>query len=94
MEQPHPKLGPWRDELERLLAANAEVGARAADVDPGVRRAARARFVPLPRRCIVERTLTWISRNRRLARDFERYARTAAAVMRLAMICLMLRRLG
>jgi len=27
-EQPHPKLGPWRDELERLLAANAEKSAR------------------------------------------------------------------
>ena len=28
----------------------------------------------------------WISRNRRLARDFERYARTVAAFIRLAMI--------
>ena len=42
---------------------------------------------------IVERTLAWISRNRRLARDFERYARSAAAFIRLAMIRIMLRRL-
>jgi putative transposase len=28
------------------------------------------RFVILPKRWIVERTLAWISRNRRLARDF------------------------
>ena len=42
---------------------------------------------------IVERTLEWISRNRRLVRDFERYARTVAAFVRLAMIRLMLRRL-
>jgi len=26
--QPHPKLGAWRDELERLLAANAARGSR------------------------------------------------------------------
>jgi putative transposase len=42
---------------------------------------------------IVERTLAWISHNRRLARDFERYARTAAAFARRAMIRIMLRRL-
>ena len=50
-------------------------------------------FVVLPKRWIVERTLAWISRNRRLARDFERYARTVAAFCLLAMIRLMLRRL-
>ena len=47
----------------------------------------------LPKRWVVERTFAWISRNRRLARDFERYARTVAAFCRLAMIRLMLRRL-
>jgi transposase len=41
----------------------------------------------------VERTLAWIGHNRRLARDFERYARSAAAFIRLAMIRIMLRRL-
>jgi transposase len=51
------------------------------------------RFVILPKRWIVERTLAWISHNRRLARDFERYARSAAAFVRLAMIRIMLRRL-
>ena len=29
-------------------------------------------FVVLPKRRIVERTLAWISRNRRLCRDYER----------------------
>lgn len=51
-------------------------------------------FVVMPKRWIVERTLAWISRSRRLARDFERYARTAVAFIRLAMIRLMLRRLA
>jgi transposase len=41
---------------------------------------------------IVERTLAWIGRNRRLARDFERYAGTDAAFVRLAMIRIRLRR--
>ena len=39
-------------------------------------------------------SLAWISRCRRLARDYERYARKAAAFVRLAMIRLMLRRLA
>lgn len=51
------------------------------------------RFVVLPKRWIVERTLAWISHNRRLARDFERYVQSAAAFIRLAMIRIMLRRL-
>jgi len=51
------------------------------------------KFVVVPKRWIVERTLAWISRNRRLARDFERYASTVAAFVRLAMIRIMLRRL-
>jgi transposase len=58
-----------------------------------VKRSDAHTFVVLPKRWIVERTLAWISRNRRLARDFERYARTVAAFVRLAMIRIMLRRL-
>ena len=58
-----------------------------------VKRTELHKFAVLPKRWIVERTLAWISRNRRLARDYERYARTAAAFIRLAMIRLMLRRL-
>jgi len=58
-----------------------------------VKRSEPHRFVVLPKRWIVERTFAWISRNRRLARDFERYARTVAAFVRLAMIRIMLKRL-
>jgi putative transposase len=58
-----------------------------------VRRCDLHRFVVLPKRWIVERSLAWISRNRRLMRDFERYAATVAAFVRLAMIRLMLKRL-
>ncbi len=58
-----------------------------------VRRCDLHRFVVLPKRWIVERSFAWISRNRRLTRDFERYARTVAAFVRLAMIRIMLKRL-
>jgi len=58
------------------------------------RAAGAAGFVVVAKRWIVERTLAWISRNRRLARDFENLARTAAALVRLAMIKIMLRRLA
>ena len=51
-------------------------------------------FVLQAQRWIVERTLAWISRNRRLARDFENLARTARALIYLALIKLMLRRLA
>jgi transposase len=59
-----------------------------------VRRCDQHRLVVLPKRWIVERTLAWISRCRRLARDYERHARKAAVFIRLAMIRLMLQRLA
>ena len=74
----------------KLARAVAATGTWAIEI---VKRNELHRFVVLPKRWIVERTLAWISRNRRLARDFERYARTVAAFIRLAMIRLMLRRL-
>ena len=42
-----------------------------------------AGFEVLPKRWIVERTFAWISRNRHLARDFERYATTVVAFVRI-----------
>jgi transposase len=59
-----------------------------------VKRSDAAGFEVLPKRWIVERTFAWISRNRRLTRDFERYATTVAVFVRLAMIRIMLRRIA
>jgi transposase len=60
-----------------------------------VKRAEAARgFVVLPKRWIVERTLAWLTRCRRLARNLENLARTSVALIRLAMIKLMARRLA
>ncbi len=49
-------------------------------------------FVLLPRRWVVERTLGWLSRWRRLSRDYEHLPEVAEAMVTLAMIRLMLHR--
>jgi len=50
-------------------------------------------FVVLPKRWIVERTIAWLNRCRRLAKDWECLNRNALAFLRLASIRLMLRKL-
>ena len=50
-------------------------------------------FQVLPRRWVVERTLAWLNRCRRLAKDWENLNRKALAFLRLASIRLMLRKL-
>jgi transposase len=88
--------------IERVFADGGYQGPKAAQaaartgswiIDIVKRLDTAVGFEVVPKRWIVERTLAWISRCRRLARDFERYARTVAAFIRLAMIRIMLRRL-
>jgi transposase len=50
-------------------------------------------FIVLPKRWIVERTIAWLNRCRRLAKDWEKLNRKALAFLRLASIRLMLRKL-
>ena len=59
-----------------------------------VRRSDQAKgFLVLPKRWIVERTIGWLGRCRRLAKDWENLNRSALAFLRLAAIRLMLRKL-
>ena len=51
-------------------------------------------FVVQPRRWVVERTIAWLNRCRRLAKDWENLNRNALAFIKLASIRLMLRKLG
>jgi putative transposase len=51
-------------------------------------------FVVLPKRWIVERTFAWLGRSRRLGKDYEGLAETGEALIRIAMIHLMLKRLA
>jgi putative transposase len=60
-----------------------------------VKRSDRAKgWVLLPRRWVVERTFGWLSQCRALARDYEFHAETSEALIQVAMIHLMLRRLA
>jgi putative transposase len=51
-------------------------------------------FQVLPRRWVVERTFSWLNRQRRLGKDYERLPETSEAFIYVAMIRLMVRRLA
>ena len=51
-------------------------------------------FVVLPRRWVVERTFSWIDKNRRMSKDYERLPESGEAFIYVAMSRLMLRRLA
>jgi transposase len=60
-----------------------------------VRRSDTAKgFEPLPRRWVVERTIAWLNRNRRLAKDFEATIESAQAWLFIASVKLLSRRLA
>ena len=78
----HPAAALWRP---RAAATAPEIVKR-NDGQKG--------FAVLPRRWVIERTLAWLTRCRRLARHYEALAATAVAFIKLAMIRIMLRRLA
>jgi transposase len=51
-------------------------------------------FHLLPRRWVIERTFAWLGRNRRLAKDFERLIETATAMLVIATVQFLVRRLA
>jgi putative transposase len=88
--------------LEKLWADGGYAGALAAWVKEFagwtleiVRRSDAAKgFEVVPHRWIVERTFGWLSRYRRLSKDYEFYPQTGENFIYLAMINLMLHRLA
>lgn len=51
-------------------------------------------FVHLPQRWVAERTFAWLGRSRRLSKDYEKLTTTSAAMVKISMIHLMIRRLA
>ena len=51
-------------------------------------------FEVIPRRWVIERTFGWLGRNRRLAKDFERLIETSTAMVVVAIIQLLARKLA
>ena len=76
--------------VERLNAMFANVEKVNLEI---VRRSDCHKFVVLPKRWIVERTIGWLNRCRRMAKDWECLNRSALAFLRWASVRLMLRRL-
>lgn len=76
---------PFQIAMRRILS-NLEVSI--------VKRSDQAKgFLVLPKRWIVERTIAWLCRCRRLAKDWENLSQKALAFLHLASIRLMLRKL-
>jgi transposase len=59
-----------------------------------VKRIAAGRFEVLRRRWVVERTMAWLNRNRRLAKDFEATLASATTWIYIASVSLLIRRLA
>jgi transposase len=59
---------------------------RRSDADPGVK--------VIPRRWVVERSISWLTRYRRLVRDYERRLDVSEAMIFLAMGSLLVRRIS
>jgi transposase len=77
--------GPkFRNAVKRILRRVRLEIVRRSDAAKG--------FTVLPKRWIVERTIAWLNRCRRLAKDWENLNRKALAFVRLASIRLMVRR--
>ena len=93
-------LFPWLRHLfadsaytgDKLLNTLTKFGNWTIEVVP--RMADVVGFAVLPRRWVVERTLAWLNRNRRLAKDFEATIASAKAWLYLASVQLLVRRLA
>ena len=76
----------------KLQQALAKVGTWTIEI---VRRSDTAKgFELVPRRWVVERTIAWLNRNRRLAKDFEATIESAQAWLFIASVKLLSRRLA
>ena len=83
--------------IEKICADGGYQGAIAQSNSPRplvIVKRNQAAFEVLPKRWIVERTFAWLGINRRLSKDFERFAKTAETFIQTAMIKLMSRRIA
>lgn len=81
--------GAYRGALVEWVKQHCRLELEIVERDPATKG-----FVLLPRRWVVERTFAWLSRCRRLSRDYEYYPQTSEALVYVAMIRLMTRRLA
>jgi transposase len=85
--------GEWAIIAPLIPPARRGGNKRTVNVREIVKRPDVGKFVVLPKRWIVERTIAWLNRCRRLAKDWECLNRNALAFLRWASVRLMLRKL-
>ena len=83
-----------RSKITFEVVARADGGRRRRWLPPEVEPPVVPRFAVVPRRWVVERTFAWLGRFRRLSKDYEFLPATSEAVIHLAMIQLLVRRLA
>jgi putative transposase len=83
-----------RSKIAFEVVARADGGRRRRWLPPGVEPPVVPRFAVVPRRWVVERTFAWLGRFRRLSKDYEYLPATSEAVIHLAVIQLLVRRLA
>jgi putative transposase len=77
---------------DKLATSLGKIGTWTLEI---IKRSDRAKgFEVLPRRWVVERTLAWLNRNRRLAKDFERTIQSATAWLYMASVQFLTRRIA
>ncbi len=81
--------GACQGETAACAAAQERLRLQIVRREPGTRG-----FAVLPKRWLVERTFAWLGRNRRMAKDFEATLTSAATMVHLASIQLLVRRLA
>ena len=82
--------GAYRgQELADWCKAEGDWDLEVVERDPGTRG-----WSQQPRRWVVQRTFGWLCRNRRLGKDYERKVQTSETLIQVAMIRLLLARLG
>ncbi len=81
-DQGYRGLEAW---LQRAYGVELEIVTRAPD---------QRGFVPLPRRWVVERSIAWTGRWRRLAKEYEHLAESSLAMIYLAACQVLLTRLA
>ena len=58
-----------------------------------VKRTDSHKFVVVPKRWIVERTFAWLGKYRRLSKDYETLTQSSEAMIRIAMLTVMIHKL-
>ncbi len=92
----YPTRPSIEEEFWQTVKQRSQAGVTGPELYVGLslRRSTTGSMPVVPRRWVVERSFAWLGRNRRLSKDYEMLPCSSEAFVYLAMIRLMLKRLG